>query len=67
MEKYVMTDVAKDTFPVPIGNKILDTYGKVINGKINEDIVNIIFIIKLSLSDFFFIYFHYLTYLLCRS
>lgn len=51
-----MTDVAIDTFPVPAGNKTLDTYGKVINGKMKEDIVKIVFMIKLSLIDFFFIY-----------
>ena len=51
MEKYVIRDVAKETLPVPIGNKILETYGNVINGKINCDMVKIAFIMKLSLND----------------
>ena len=42
---------------MPTGCKILDTYGNVIRGNMNEDIVKIAFIMKLSLSDFCFIFF----------
>ena len=53
-EKYDMTDVAKSTFPVPSGNKILETYGNVIRGKIKPDRVKIAFIIKLNFTDLIF-------------
>ena len=36
---YVAIDVKNETLPVPSANKILDTYGKVINGNIVFDIV----------------------------
>lgn len=46
-----MKDVAKETFPVPSGSRILDTYGNVIKGKMNDDIVRIEFIRKFSFKD----------------
>ena len=54
MIKYDITDVANETFPVPSGKRILEIYGKVINGKINDDIVKNAFIIKLIFNDFCF-------------
>ena len=50
--------MAKETFPVPTGKRIRDTYGNVINGKMNDDIVRRAFIIK-----FFFIELHLIIYL----
>lgn len=44
----------KILFLFPTGNKTLDTYGKVINGNMNEDIVKIMFITKLNFNDLFF-------------
>lgn len=52
--KYDITEVANETFPVPSGNKIRDTYGKVINGDMNCDIVKIAFITKFNFKDFCF-------------
>ena len=52
-EKYDATDVANATFPSPSGANILDTYGYVIKGKMNDDIFNIVLKIKLILIDFF--------------
>lgn len=52
--KYDITDVAKDTLPVPSGSKIREMYGKVISGKIKDDIVRMAFIIKFSFNDFCF-------------
>ena len=49
-----MNDVANDTLPVPTGSNTLDTYGNVIRGKMNDDIVRIVFIIKFHFNDFFF-------------
>ena len=40
---YVTNALAKFTFPIPAGCNALEMYGKVINGKIIEDIVNIEF------------------------
>lgn len=54
IEKYVIIDVANDTFPVPTGRSILETYGNVINGNINDDIVRMMFIKKFSFRDLFF-------------
>lgn len=34
--KYETNDAANETLPVPTGNNILETYGKVINGKMND-------------------------------
>ena len=48
-----ISEVANETFPIPSGDKILETYGNVINGNIKEDIVNNIFIIKFIFNDFF--------------
>ena len=31
IEKYEINEVANETLPVPIGERILDTYGKVIS------------------------------------
>ena len=52
--KYVTTEVAKDTFPVPSGNRIRDTYGKVISGKMMLERDSSTFIIKFILIDFSF-------------
>jgi hypothetical protein len=49
----VTTEVANETFPVPSGSNILDTYGNVIRGKINEEIVRSEFTIKLNLIELF--------------
>ena len=46
-----MRDVANETLPVPVGPKTLDTYGKVIKGKMNDDMVKIAFIMKFFLRD----------------
>ena len=52
-----MKEVAKLTLPVPSGRRILETYGNVIRGKINEDILSRAFITKFNFIDFFlFIY-----------
>jgi hypothetical protein len=50
--KYDTTDVANAIFPVPSGKRIREIYGNVISGKMNEDIVRIVFIMK-----FFFRFF----------
>lgn len=44
--------MANDTFPVPVGSNIRETYGKVISGKMNDDIVRMAFMTKLSFRDF---------------
>lgn len=49
-----MKEVADVTLPIPVGDRILETYGKVISGNMNDDIVNIAFMIKLSFNDFCF-------------
>lgn len=54
--KYEITDVAKETFPVPSGNKMRETYGKVMRGNMNCDIVRMAFMTKFNLSDFFIFY-----------
>lgn len=48
-----MKDIAKETFPVPSGSRILDTYGNVIKGNMNDDIVRIEFITKFNFRDGF--------------
>ena len=52
--KYDINEVANETLPVPEGSKTLETYGKVISGNINEDIVNNAFITKFFFIDFCF-------------
>ena len=46
IEKYVISEIANETLPFPSGNSTLDTYGNVISGNINDDIVKMAFIIK---------------------
>ena len=50
--KYVTTELANETLPVPAGSSTLDTYGNVISGNKKLDIVSIAFIIKFSFNDF---------------
>jgi len=45
-------EVMNVIFPIPTGRRTLDTYGKVISGKINDEAVNIAFIMKFVFSDF---------------
>ena len=52
--KICITELAKDTLPVPSGDKIRETYGNVIKGKINDDIVSNAFIMKFILIEVFF-------------
>ena len=49
-----MKEVANWTLPVPSASRILETYGNVISGKMNDDMVSIAFMMKLSFSDFCF-------------
>jgi hypothetical protein len=42
--KYDIKEVANDTFPVPTGVSILDTYGKVISGNMIDETASIAFI-----------------------
>ena len=46
-----MTEAANDTFPLPVGPKTLEMYGKVIMGKIKDDIFKIELIKKLYLTE----------------
>ncbi len=52
MLKYAISEVAKVTLPMPSGIRILDTYGKVMIGKMKVDIVRMMFMTKFSLRDF---------------
>ena len=57
IEKYVMTEEAKATFPFPSAPRVLVIYGSDISGNTNDDILRIIFIAKL--------YFTLLIFMLC--
>src|SRR5699024_2681785 len=46
--------MAKDTFPVPSGMRIWETYRKVIRGNTMDDMVKMAFMTKLSFRDWVF-------------
>jgi hypothetical protein len=47
MVKYDIKELANATFPLPSTPITLETYGNVISGNINKDILRIVFIKKL--------------------
>jgi hypothetical protein len=53
MVKYETTDVANAIFPLPVAPSVLEMYGNVISGKINEDAVKNIFIKVFLTTDLF--------------
>ena len=63
MVKYDITDVAKLTLPLPSTKRVRDIYGNVISGKINEETVSMVFIIKLNCTERILIFFCALSFI----